>query len=176
MPTVIKPTHTCFDDVLDHQSYLFKTDPQTVARQHIVHGICLMPEGPRIGEPYAHAWVEDDTEDRVYQSGLVDTAMVWYSVSRPEWYAMMRVQKFTRYTFLEALKKNWQTYFFGPWEPEYLALCGKPQGDARGRTDDGSRDERVRALQGEDCGGGPGSVVHRQERQRNGKHHSDDGA
>lgn len=122
--TAILPTGTCFDDVLDHQSELFKIQPLLVMRQYVVHGICLIPDDqPKANQPFAHGWVEDDVEDRVYQSGFVDGVKVWYGCDREQWYQAIRVQTRTRYTFLEALKMNWQTNTFGPWEPAYLALC-----------------------------------------------------
>lgn len=124
--TTIHPTHHCFDDVLDHQVDLDRRDPTTAARQRIVHGICLFPEGgPRAGEAFAHAWVEDDTEDRVYEAGLLGGQKIWWSADRTLWRAAMRVQAMTRYTLAEARVKNWQHEHYGPWVPAYRALCGR---------------------------------------------------
>lgn len=122
----IYPTGTCFDDVLDHQCEQLKFNPFTILTQHIVHGICLHPEGPKADQPFAHGWVEDDLEERVYQSGLLeDGEKVWWSADRAEWYVMMRVQEKTRYTFHEALRMNWETNHFGPWVEAYRVLCGR---------------------------------------------------
>jgi hypothetical protein len=130
----IYPTHTCFDDVLDHQVELAKRAPDVAARQFIVHGICLFPEGDRIGEPFAHAWVEDDLSNEVWQSGLLsDQRRIWYSVRRQVWRDVMRVQASTRYTLDEVRRLNWQTEHYGPWVPAYRALCRKTSGDEPAR-------------------------------------------
>lgn len=121
---VILPTHTCFDDVLDFQCELMKVDPERAHRQFIVHGILLAPEGPKMDEPYAHAWVEDDEEGRVYQSGFLDGQKIWWGCDRDEWKQVMRVQDESRYTFLQALALNWQTNHYGPWVETYRELCG----------------------------------------------------
>jgi len=119
----ILPTGSCFDDVLDHQSALILFDSR-ILHQWIVHGICLIPEGQeKAGEPFAHAWMEDDDERKVYQSGLVKGVKVWWSADRKEWYDLMRVQDRTRYSFAEALTLNWKTCHFGPWEERYRVLC-----------------------------------------------------
>lgn len=126
--TTIYPTGTCFDDCLDHQDHLFRTNPTLANRQRIVHGICLQPEGLRKDEPFAHSWVEDDDEEAVYQSGIWQGEKVWFGVPRLDWYAAMRVQQHTRYTFREAMQLNWETNHFGPWREEYRALCGRHEG------------------------------------------------
>ena len=120
---IIHPTGKCFDDVLDQQDYIYRTNRVLALRQHIVHGICLFPEGPKKDTPFAHAWVEDDTESKVYQSGILNGVKIWYGLDRDEWCQLMRPQKVTRYTFEEALLHNFRTNMFGPWEPEYVALC-----------------------------------------------------
>ena len=119
----IFPTHQCFDDVLDHQAELAQRDPVTAARQFIVHGICLAPEGEHAGEPFAHAWVEDDEESRVSEAGILNGEKIWWSADRDEWYAALRVQERTRYTLDQARILNWQTAHYGPWVPKYRALC-----------------------------------------------------
>ena len=124
----IFPTHRCFDDVLDHQAELRRTDPTTAARQLIVHGILLAPEshdGLRAGEPFAHAWVEDDEERRVYEAGILDGEKVWWSADRDEWYGKMRPQAVTRYSLHAAIILNWQHGHYGPWVRVYRALCGR---------------------------------------------------
>jgi hypothetical protein len=121
---MILPTHKCFDDVLEHQVELRGRDAEAAARQVIVHGICLAPEGPRAGEPFAHAWVEDG--DLLWQAGLLeDGTKVWFSLDTTTWRTALRVQAETRYTLDEALIKNWQTATYGPWVPAYRALCGR---------------------------------------------------
>lgn len=125
MPT-IRPTHRCFDDVLDYQVALRRRDPAAAARQVIVHGICLAPEGPRAGEPFAHAWVEDDAGGGiVYQSGFINGEHVWFGLPRDEWRAAVRVQAESRYTLEAAIVLNWQHGHYGPWVATYRALCGR---------------------------------------------------
>lgn len=122
----IFPTGTCFDDVLDHQAYLVQHDDATARRQHIVHGICRYPVDHQItpGLRYAHAWVEDDSEDKVYASGLLeDGTKVWWGCDRFQWYVQYRVEEYTRYTLVHALLENWASNHFGPWIDRYRALC-----------------------------------------------------
>lgn len=125
----IYPTGQCFDDVLDHQAILMKEAANLAARQYICHGICLAPEGPHEGEPFAHAWVEDPDDQQTYQSGLMvqddgRIVKVWYGLRTDDFYAFLRVQERTRYTLLEALWKNWTTNHYGPWVEKYRLLCG----------------------------------------------------
>lgn len=129
----IYPTHRCFDDVLDHQVELARREPAIAARQFIVHGIVRYPDdaGADAGRWFAHAWVEDDDEQRVYQSGLLDGRMVWFSADRAEWYGAMRVLARTRYTLDRARILNWQTTHYGPWVSAYRALCRDARPAAR---------------------------------------------
>jgi hypothetical protein len=117
----ILPTGTCFDDVLDQQSFLVTVNPDLADRQFIVHGICTASDG----HLFSHAWVEDDDGDRVFQSGILNGEKVWFGLNRSEWYDTMQIQKFTRYTFMEALMLNYQTHHYGPWVDEYRTLCKK---------------------------------------------------
>lgn len=123
--STIYPTHSCFDDVLDHQVALAARDPAAAARQFIVHGILLFPEGePHAGEPFAHAWVEEPLTVTVFQSGLLaDGRKVWFEIGARAFLAAMRVQASTRYTLQQARLLNWQTEHYGPWVPAYRALC-----------------------------------------------------
>jgi hypothetical protein len=107
-------------------------DAAAAQRQLICHGICLAPAdsfvgGRRPDEPFAHGWIEDDADDTVGQAGILDGERIWFTVSRPEWYGQMRVQAVTRYRLDDALRLNWQTGHYGPWRPEYRALCGRRQ-------------------------------------------------
>lgn len=122
----IYPTGTCFDDVLDHQSYLVQHNQAEALRQHIVHGLCRFPaDHPNTPDIlYAHAWVEDDIEDKVYASGLLDDGTkVWWGCDRTEWYTLFRVEERTRYTLAHALLENWASNHFGPWIDRYRACC-----------------------------------------------------
>lgn len=123
----IYPTHTCFDDVLDYIELLVRSgERHRLPGMRVVHGICLAPEGARAGEPYAHGWIEED--GLVVQGGLVDVdgtrEKVYYGVDRAEFYAKLRVQVTTVYSVEEAVRKNWETGYYGPWESTYLALVG----------------------------------------------------
>ena len=140
----ILPTHTCFDDALDYLAHRLKADPASEPRFTLVHGILLAPEGAKAGTPFAHAWVEEDLPGGVvvWQDGYVDLggfemplaggtlraehdlARVSLSTPAAEWRAKMQLQKETRYTVREAWAENRRTVTFGPWEPEYQALCG----------------------------------------------------
>jgi hypothetical protein len=127
----LRPTHTCFDDVLDHQAELRGRDLAAAHRQLIVHGILLAPEGPHEGEPFAHAWVEDPADNRIYQSALLDDGTkVWWSCAWEEFERLMRPQHVTRYSLERAYILNWQTEHFGPWVPAYRALCNA-RGEAK---------------------------------------------
>lgn len=123
--STIHPTHRCFDDVLDHQVELDRRDPARAARQRIVHGILLFPDGePHAGEPFAHAWVEDPATRLVWQAGLLDDGTkIWFAIDAREYLERMRVQASTAYTLAQARILNWQTEHYGPWVPAYRALC-----------------------------------------------------
>lgn len=130
--TVIRPTNTCFDDALDFIAERVKRDVELAlheTRLILVHGICLAPEGPLIGEPFAHAWVEERAPGepkQVWQGGILDGERVYYGIDADEFAQMLRPQKVTRYTVREAWLENERTEHFGPWVAEYEALCRKP--------------------------------------------------
>jgi len=112
----LRPTHTCFDDTLD-----FMTDVPHAMRErfYLVHGICVMN-----GVRFAHAWIE--TDDAVLQSAYPDNApvIVWHSMPRARFMLQMSVERFTRYTHVQARIENERTLHFGPWVDEYRSLCG----------------------------------------------------
>lgn len=118
----IRPTQTCFDDALDLLEEWLRLDPALAARVTLVHAICLAPEGPDTGKPFAHAWLERD--GRIWQIGLFDGARILWSVEPDEYRALMRPVAETRYTPQEALAENDRTGHYGPWKPAYIALCG----------------------------------------------------
>ena len=94
------------------------------AHLRLVHAICLAPEGPRCGEPFAHAWVEQD-RNIVIQAGVVDEEHEYYGLNRKQFYAALRVQVVTVYTIEEAWARNMASNHFGPWESSYRALCNR---------------------------------------------------
>lgn len=132
MPTMT-PTHRCFDDALDFISERVTLDPELAhgVRLHLVHGILLAPAntvGVAPGQPFAHAWVEEDVgllDCAVWDAGLVGGVRVYYSVSRKAFFEKMRPQDMTRYTVREAYEQNVRTNHFGPWRLDYVDLCRK---------------------------------------------------
>ena len=121
--TTIHPTHTCFDDALGFLEQLADAGVHIAGiRQHtVVHGICLAPDG----ELFAHAWVEHDELDAVWQGGIIDGQHVWHTMARPRFYASMRVMESTKYTVDEAVAHNYRTGTYGPWVEAYAKLCGR---------------------------------------------------
>jgi hypothetical protein len=117
----VLPTHHCFDDALDFIAARLGRD---ASARHLllVHGIALAPAGQHEGEPFAHAWVEE--QGVVWDSGILDGVPVHYSVERDDFYASLRIQCFTRYTVREAWLENHRSGHYGPWKDEYRALCG----------------------------------------------------
>ena len=91
----------------------------------VVHAICLAPEGPTTGEPYAHAWVEIDRAF-VVQAGMLDGVKDFFVCRRRDFYAQLRVQVSTVYTLYEVRSRNLETLHVGPWESAYRALCSRP--------------------------------------------------
>jgi len=114
---VVKPSGTAFDDALD---YFVLVPPQLRAEHYVVHAICEIR-----GKRFAHAWVEYMQGSTLYrfEGVLVDGAR-GYRCHRPEAFEkLFSVEQSTRYTFAEVLALNERHNNFGPWLPEYLALC-----------------------------------------------------
>lgn len=121
--TVIMPSHRCFDDAVEALALAIVEDVDW-ANEHLrlVHGICLAPEGPEAGRPFAHAWVEHDAT-LVIQAGILNGEHGYYGCTRREHYKHLRVQVTTTYTLAEAVEKSRESKTSGPWEPTYAALC-----------------------------------------------------
>lgn len=119
----IYPTHSCFDDALDFIERRIKQDRSSGCRLILVHAIALAPEGSKQGQPFAHAWVEEG--DLVWQDGIVNGNRVTYCTARDEYLRVMRIQESTRYTVPQLLRENARTGTYGPWEPQYIALCNE---------------------------------------------------
>jgi hypothetical protein len=121
------PTNHCFDDALDYIEFRLKENPKLgrTDRLKLVHGICLMPEGPRAGTPYAHAWVQETTPEsvQVWQGALLEGHRVFFSVSLEDFTANYRPQDVTVYTLQEACRANDASGHYGPWVERYQALC-----------------------------------------------------
>jgi len=131
----IFPTHHCFDDALDLLVQFLREDPAgglEHSRFWLVHGIARYPEGqPHAGERFAHAWVET-FDKRVWDCGVLDGELITYSVDRAEFYEKLRIETTTRYSARAAWDENRRSGTYGPWQPEYQALCrhhGSPQAD-----------------------------------------------
>jgi hypothetical protein len=125
---IIYPTHKCFDEALEFCEERARADAPGWQDLILVHGIVLVPDHQPAdaegapGDPAAHAWVE--AGDVVWDSGrLEDGRHVRFSVARAEYYAYWRVQHTTKYTMRAALTENRRTGTYGPWRPEYQALC-----------------------------------------------------
>jgi hypothetical protein len=114
---LLKPTHTCFDDALDFFGHL--SDPIERAAHLVVHGICVLPDGSRI----AHAWIERTDQDFVIEGALLGPERVYRAMPRATFDARWKIERCTRYTFDQALALNAAHDHFGPWDPEYAALC-----------------------------------------------------
>jgi hypothetical protein len=118
----IRPTHHCFDDALDYIEMRVLGDPALARGETliVVHAICLTPEGPNAGEPFAHAWCEEGAA--VWDAGILDGCRIFFQVERAEWYRKMRPVRTTKYTIREACEENYRTNHYGPWDPVYRAL------------------------------------------------------
>lgn len=116
----IHPTHTCFDDAIELLELAARdeTPAAQFARMVLVHAIVLHPT---TGEPYAHAWVEED--GIAWQAGILNGERITYAVAAAELRAKLRVQREIRYCPEEVWRMNRMFETFGPWEPEFLALC-----------------------------------------------------
>lgn len=118
----LRPTHTCFDDALGLLEAWAKEEGIPVFREpglFLVHGIATSPAG----EPYAHAWVE--RAGNAWQAGLLDGVKVYYVQPLGDFMASHRIREHTKYTPREAVEENWSAGHYGPWRPEYAALCGE---------------------------------------------------
>lgn len=114
---LIFPTHSCFDDALEMLPVLIEQDRRNRELLHLVHAICLMPDGSH----YAHAWVERENECLFF--GIINGEKLLLVTNKDKFYQLYKVQETTRYTVREAAKENFNNNHYGPWKPEYYALC-----------------------------------------------------
>lgn len=128
--TVIYPSHKCFDQAVEFcEARARANHPSVDTTLRLVHGIILVPEDQpadasdaRPGERSVHAWVEDG--DLVWDAGiLADGRRIEFAVEKAEYYNHYRVQETTVYTMWELLEQNRASGHYGPWRPEYKALC-----------------------------------------------------
>lgn len=130
---VIRPTHSCFDDALDYIGHRVTENPGLAhgTTLRLVHGIAIVisdvADGLVHGEPFAHAWVEEDVADQaepiVWQVGILDGARVLFAMPRSAFDRTLKIQASTAYTCREIWIENRRSGTYGPWRPEYLALC-----------------------------------------------------
>jgi len=144
----ILPTHTCFDDSIELMIERIKAVPELARsrRLRLVHGIALMPaHQDNAGQPFAHAWVEE--HGYCLTLGLVDGERVMVRQRRDDFYARLRVQRFTLYTPSQAYAANHRTGHHGPWLDVYLAYVNNAETQPRPATWRGPfRAKRVRRL------------------------------
>ena len=120
MPTLY-PTFHCFDDALDLIGMLLTENPDD--RDHLsetlvlVHGICRAPDG----NLYSHAWVE--YEEQAFFRAIIEGEPTYVATSIAEFATEFQVQACTRYSVREAAILNRQSGHYGPWLPQYKALC-----------------------------------------------------
>ena len=119
----ILPTYSCFNDAIEYIEEIAKADQQRALGLVLVHAIVVMPDGPEEGTLYSHAWVEDG--ELVWQAGMWNGQRVYFSCLRVEYTRFMRVQDSTRYNLYELYIENRKSGHYGPWKPEYQALCRK---------------------------------------------------
>jgi len=115
---ILFPTHSCFDDAMDLIEAWVTAEPPEYHRLVLVHGICSMPDG----EPYAHAWVERG--DECFFMGVLNGQRQAMRAEKGVFYPKFEVGETTRYTVAEAIAENARSNHYGPWRPEYVALCG----------------------------------------------------
>jgi hypothetical protein len=136
--TDIRPTNTCFDDALEYLEWVAMNRGLAELHQHeLVHGICLMPPGSKDpeGTRFAHAWVERDVRPppnhaqlgpptrEVLQAGFIEGKRAHFWMPREFFDRVMQPQEETHYTIEQAWEENRRSNTYGPWKPEYEALC-----------------------------------------------------
>lgn len=129
-----EPTFTCFTDAAEFVNECVRQNPALAfgTSIHLVHGILMAPERDDLrdrslarGQRYAHAWVEQMIDGRVYaiHCALVEGVKTYIARPLEEFYEVARVAETTRYTMREVLTHNLRTGHVGPWEPAYVPLC-----------------------------------------------------
>lgn len=123
---VLLPTRSCFNDSIEYLESLAYAamaagDRALFDRPDLllVHAI-VDPIDSDAGR-HAHAWIEDG--DTVIQGNLLEGEKIYAVFDRAEFEAKMRIEACTKYTMREVLAENQKHVTYGPWRPEYLALC-----------------------------------------------------
>jgi len=117
----ILPTNTCFDDALDFITEVISANidikDELLKSLILVHAVCIHPDG----YPYAHAWVED--RGKCIFKGIFNGKADYFAADQKEYYKDTKVIEVTKYTIMQAAALNAKHNTFGPWKPDYLALC-----------------------------------------------------
>lgn len=129
---ILYPTHSCFDDSIEFCEHAARENPEWAVTLIVVHGIVLVPETQPAdvtdatpGTQSVHAWVETPA-GYVFDVGVNEAGeRIIFSAAKADYYAHYRVQDTTRYTMRELLEQNRASGHYGPWKPEYQALCRK---------------------------------------------------
>lgn len=149
----VYPTHKCFDDTVEFCERRARAKhPSVDTTLRLVHGIILTPadqpagvSDTQPGDRTLHAWVEDG--DLCWDFGILeDGRRIEFAVARAEYYEHYRVQETTVYTMRELLAANKASGHYGPWRPEYAALCRTPV--IADQLEDGLTPDQVEYLRG----------------------------
>jgi len=116
VPLSLRPTHDCFTDALEYLEQTAQEDVDRAVRLVIVHALLVAPNG----EPYAHAWVEED--GLCWEGKVCDGVRVFAGFVRDEFYAVHRPIRMTRYAADEAIRENHRAGHYGPWDRVYRAF------------------------------------------------------
>jgi hypothetical protein len=121
MTNALLPTFTCFDDAIEFIESRVREEGPRYAADHLrlVHALCEAEDGTI----YAHGWAED--KGLCWNAALVEGQKVYYSIKRVDFYRWKKVREPRRYTMEEILDQNRQHGTYGPWEPQFIAACGK---------------------------------------------------
>ena len=130
---VIHPTHSCFDDAIEFLSRRVTENPARAheTRLRLVHGIAIalsdVADGLVHGEPFAHAWVEEDVpgepEPRIWQSGILNGQQIFFAMTSSEFARQLEIRARTVYTIRQVYHENRRSGTYGPWPAAYRALC-----------------------------------------------------
>ena len=120
----VLPTNTCFDDAMDFIMVLIRENKAEDI--YLCHGLVTPDPKKNIGnkKTYSHGWIYDEQTNSCMQWGILDGKKVGIRGDKGKFYADMGVHKITYYTPKQAMYYSWLYDFFGPWEPEYMKLCG----------------------------------------------------
>jgi len=117
--TTLAPTHHCFDDALDFITECARE--RNLGGWQVIHAVCCSPHG----EIFAHAWVERPSDGIAVSAYIINGEQTYVEVPTPtfyEWYLPLRI---FRYSIGQALRLNFRSGHYGPWEEAVRRLCGE---------------------------------------------------